>query len=128
MSKVKNKRFPLPFVLLLLALLLAFGVFWGGSKIASKIEVEEVKVVNKADGVYEGIAANDPVKVHVAVTIKDQKISDIKILEHTKGFGGKAEQPIITAILEKQSTQVDAVSGVTISSKTIAQAVANALK
>ncbi len=80
------------------------------------------------DGIYEGAAVNGPVKVKAVVTVSDQKIANINLVEHRTWKGGAAEGIIPHRIIESQSTKVDAVSGATISSVAIMNAVEVALQ
>jgi len=82
------------------------------------------------DGVYTGTADGFQPGLTVSVTIKDNKISDIKITAHneSEGFYEKPFDSVPKAIISKQSTDVDVVSGATYTSKGIMNAVANALK
>lgn len=86
--------------------------------------VEHNKLV---DGVYEGSYAWLPVKASVDVTIKDSKIANIKIVKHRTHKGRKAESPLPRAIIDQQSTQVDAITGATRSSFVIMGAVQDAI-
>ena len=80
------------------------------------------------EGIYEGVAVNGPVKVKAVVTVSDQKIANINLVEHRTWKGGAAEGIIPHRIIESQSTKVDAVSGATISSVAIMNAVEVALQ
>ncbi len=66
-------------------------------------------------------------KVTVLVTVKNHKISEIEILRHENGMGKPAES-IVGTMIEKNTYDVDIVSGATISSKVIKNAVFNALQ
>ncbi len=79
-------------------------------------------------GTYEGTAKNGPVKVKAMVTISDQEIIDIDLIEHRTWKGGAAEGVIPVRIIEAQSTKVDAVSGATMSSVAIMNAVEDAVQ
>lgn len=81
-----------------------------------------------ADGVYEGSATIWPVKAVVQVAIENRRIARIDILEHRTMLGGPAEEIIPVKIIEKQSTNVDAVSGATMSSEAIMNAVESAIE
>ena len=81
-----------------------------------------------ADGVYEGSATIWPVKAVVQVAIENRRIARIDILEHRTMLGGPAEEIIPAKIIEKQSTNVDAVSGATMSSDAIMNAVELAIE
>lgn len=78
------------------------------------------------DGTFEGNYSVFPVTVKINVTVKGHKITEILILRHINGQGGKAEA-IIDRVIEKQSLQVDIISGATYSSKVILKAIENAL-
>lgn len=79
-----------------------------------------------ADGAYIGEYDAGYIYAKVQVTVKSEKIDHIDLLEHRNEHGKPAEK-IISSITEKQSLQVDAVSGATNSSKVIKAAVQNAL-
>jgi uncharacterized protein with FMN-binding domain len=87
--------------------------------------VEPGKLV---DGFYKGSAQGGPNSAIVKVTIQDQKITYIEILEHDAWKGKKAEPIIPQRIIDQQSTDVDAVSGATNSSKVLMNAVQDALE
>ena len=80
------------------------------------------------DGVYEGKATEGPVKVLTEVTIKHQRIEDINLISHRTWKGKAAENTIPDRIIDNQSTMVDAVSGATMSSIAIMNAVEDALQ
>jgi uncharacterized protein with FMN-binding domain len=80
------------------------------------------------DGTYDGSARNGPVKVKAKITISEQKITDIDLIEHRTWKGGAAEGIIPNRIIETQSTKVDAVSGATMSSVAIMNAVEDAVQ
>lgn len=79
-----------------------------------------------SDGTYSGSCDNGLVKVKAEVLVENNAIVNIHLLEHDNGLGSDAE--VIThTVVQQQSVEVDAVSGATISSKTILKAVENAL-
>jgi uncharacterized protein with FMN-binding domain len=67
------------------------------------------------------------VAAQVEVSVENRRISRIMIIRHQEGKGESAEV-IVDAVIAEQSLDVDAVSGATLSSKTILQAIADALK
>ena len=79
------------------------------------------------DGIYNGEAKYGPVSVIAAVTIQDQRITEINLLKHRNWKGAPAEEPVLVRIIEEQSTKVDAVSGATASSVAIMNAVEDAI-
>ena len=86
--------------------------------------IDSDRVVN---GIYQGSYRSGPVKVVARVNIKDGRIIKIELLEHTTWKGKLAESIIPDRIIQKQSTKVDAVSGATISSRVIMNAVQHAI-
>ena len=91
------------------------------------INIQIADATGVFDGTYVGSYEIKSVKVSVQITVEDEIITDITILEHQNGLGGKAES-IIDQVIENQSLKVDTVSGATASSKTILKAIENALE
>ena len=89
-------------------------------------QIEPVDLALIADGRYLGMFETLPIKVTVEVDVKDQRLSDIRILRHENGKG-KAAEDIVSAILEQQRVDVDVIAGATYSSKAIQKAVTQAL-
>lgn len=88
------------------------------------------KAVSYTDGTYTGTSdAGMHAGLKVEVTVQDSKISEVKVTEHeeTEGIGTNAIDKIPGEIVSKQSTDVDAVSGATLTSNAIKEAVDNAL-
>lgn len=80
------------------------------------------------DGEHTGEATGmEPMKV--SVTVEDGEISAVEVTEHneTEGYSEEALEQIPEAIVEKNSTDVDAVSGATMTSTGIKDAVNDAL-
>jgi uncharacterized protein with FMN-binding domain len=79
-------------------------------------------------GTYEGVYMGGPNKAVVMVTIEDNRIAHIELVEHWALKGKKAESLTLKRIMEQQSTRVDAVSGATNSSLVIMNAVQRAVE
>lgn len=88
----------------------------------SNIDLSQV-----ADGVYNGHSETDLVKAEVQVTVADGTIKDIEILKHECGRGLPAND-IINEMIKRNDVEVDAVSGATMSSEVIKDAVRDALR
>jgi uncharacterized protein with FMN-binding domain len=88
--------------------------------------IQDVDLTNVPDGTYTGECNVDIVYAKVKVTVKDQAITNIDLVEHKNGKGKPAER-IVDDIVKEQSVKVDTVSGATNSSKVIMKAVENAL-
>lgn len=82
------------------------------------------------DGQYEGDAKGFGGLITVQINVVSDTITDITILSAPKEDRAYLETAsvIVNDILEKQTTQVDTVSGATFSSRGIKNAVSNALK
>jgi uncharacterized protein with FMN-binding domain len=96
------------------------------SAVCIQVLSQEIQEKQYIDGVYE--ASNSI--LDVAVTIEQGKITDIKILEH-RGGGQNYEEMVsslIDTIIQEQSTQVDAVTGATVSSDALKDAINQALE
>lgn len=125
------------FMVIICALYIPIAVMgFKGSKTQEENVATEENVSTKAssdasykDGTYEGSATGYSGQMTVSVTVSGGKITEINIVDT-----GDDEEYLIDAkdvipqIIEKQSTEVDAVSGATHSSKGIINAVAKALE
>ncbi len=82
-----------------------------------------------ADGVYAGSALGMGGAVEVSVTVEGGAIQAIEITKHqeTPGISDAAIKAVPQAILDAQSTDVDGVSGATLTSGAIKEAVRKAL-
>lgn len=102
-----------------------------------KAETKKAKAVSGGDldlskikdGTYEGTGTGFHGTVKAAVTIKNNKIKSIKILEHhdDAAYFNRASGQLLPLIVKRQTTNVDTVSGATYSSNGIIKAVRNAL-
>lgn len=92
--------------------------------LAGKVSEPDLSVLD--DGEFRGAYRVFPVNVELEVGILDNKIQSIEIIKHINGQGGPAEA-IVDKIIDKQSLQVDTVTGATFSSLVILKAVEDAL-
>lgn len=101
----------------------------------SSSDGEEQTVMAKGDfalndGYYEGTGNGFAGPVKLFIEIKDKSIIGIYIVKTSDdaGFFNRAKEGVTASILEKQSTDVDTVSGATYSSRGIIEAVSNAME
>lgn len=106
---------------------LYFKMAGDARKALAALPYEEVDMSRVADGIYKGEADAGLVFVRVEVEVRDHAIGDVRILEHRKGMGAKAEA-IAADMIAQNRYDVDAVSGATLSSEAIKSAVSAALK
>ena len=106
--------------------LLVAAIFASCGKASSVAAPQTAGVVDLSlvrDGVWEGSDRN----ITVAVTVTNHRIVQIDYLKHGWTTVGRKAQYIRDDIIERQSLQVDVVSGATITSKNILKAVETAL-
>lgn len=126
----KNKKV----IFIILAVLLVIGGAFAAryfselrsyQQAVEEITIGDVDLSTIPDGTYTGSQEAVWVGATVEVTVKDHRITEIK-LDHRHGQGEAAEV-ITDHVIEEQSLQVDLISGVTSSSKVILKAIENAL-
>lgn len=81
-------------------------------------------------GTYTGVGNGRNGPVTVSVTFGEDSIRDIAVVQHgdTEDFFARALGGVVPAILERQSTKVDTVSGATLSSNGLISAVKAAME
>ncbi len=92
-----------------------------------QMEIATINLNDVADGSYRGDFTYGKFTYEVEVTVKDHKIESIKVIKNRKSKYAKMAEGILARIVEKQTLQVDAVSGATTTSKAFMKAVENAL-
>ena len=90
---------------------------------ATEIQTIDLKTIE--EGVYEGFYDVYMINARVMVEVDSNKIVSIELVEHKYDkFSG---EPMIQRILDKQSLEVDVITGATNSSKTVLKAIEIAL-
>jgi len=117
------------------ASVVVLGLIWGAKygldymyyeKTMSTVVIQNVDFSEVPNGVYTGSFNARIIAATAEVTVDEGKVIGIKLTKHKYERGGPAAA-IVDDILEKQSLNVDTISGATESSKTILKAVENAL-
>lgn len=130
-KKKKTSIIVLSIVLIVLAFIVILFInivseLKNGEQTLAKMTFTDINISSIKEGTYTGEFKAGLVFVKVKTTIKDKKITDIKLVEHKNGKDSAAES-IISDIIAKQTTDVDMISGATISSKVIRKAIENSL-
>ena len=117
---------------------IAFAVFEPGRREAANLVVENVDFDRLRDGVYAGeyVGTKDHLRdTKVVVTVAGGQVEKIDVTggvlaqkQEQEIRGGQTLQSLFDRVIEKQSLQVDAISGATITCKTHLKAVENALE
>jgi uncharacterized protein with FMN-binding domain len=108
----------------------AVVVLAGGCAFVKKIDqltIEGIDIAAVRDGEYTATVRVLPVTAKVRVTVKGGAITGIDLVRHFHGPDHGAEE-ILGRVMEKQSLEVDAVSGSTYSSKVVLKAIESALQ
>lgn len=92
-----------------------------------KLEIGAVDLDTVSDGEYVGVCQNKILFAVVKVKVQNHEISDVEVIEHKASYMEQAKQ-IAENVCDKQSLDVDAISGVTLTSDTVLKAIENALE
>lgn len=95
-------------------------------KSLSEIENADINMGEIADGEYTGHSEMGPVSVDVKVTVENHWMKKVDLVRHDCGLGHPADV-IVTTMEEQNTWDVDAISGATVSSEIIKNAVNKAL-
>lgn len=102
---------------------------WNASVLQAE-QAEEAPAKNRyKDGTYEGVGLGFGDDITVSVTIQDGKMTDISVIRadgEDKPYYKQALS-VLDAMLSAQSTDVDTVSGATLTAEGLIKAVADAL-
>ncbi|MDD3184772.1 MAG: FMN-binding protein [Anaerostipes sp.] len=133
-NKLKRHRY---FWVRVINLLLVIGICFVYQNIATVRAEKEEKIMSQnrsassyKDGTYQGTGTGFGGDIVVSVTIKNNSIDNIKILEaknEDKAYLENAKS-ILKTMVKTQAADVDVASGATFSSKGIIQGTKNALK
>lgn len=126
----RGKKILIGVLVMVLVLVTAFKVVV--SRLESNLEalnnltIEEVDLNSIEDGTYEGNYGSFPVSAMVEVTVKNHRITEVELVDHSNGKGLPAEV-LPEKVVESQCVKVDTVSGATYSSRVILKAIETAL-
>ncbi|MGI6113824.1 MAG: FMN-binding protein [Mahellales bacterium] len=91
------------------------------------LQVNDIDVSSLEDGTYKGEYNGGRWTNEVNVTVKDHRITGIDVVKDVVFSKPEVTEEIINRVLEKQSTQIDVVSGSTVTSKAYLKAIEDAL-
>ena len=95
----------------------------------STINNSSLDFENLKDGTYSGTGKGRNGNIEVSVTVENSKVTDITIISSQEDaqYFSRAKSGIISSVINKQSLNVSTISGATMSSNGILEAIANAL-
>ncbi|TYC84295.1 FMN-binding protein [Acetobacterium wieringae] len=116
-------------ILGVLVLVGAGGVFYitNGLEAGENLAINPVDLKGIEDGTYTGVYTAGRWSNEVAVSVADHQISNIAVVKTVTMEKPEVTDALIHAVIEKQNTTVDTVSGATVSSKAYLKSIENAL-
>jgi uncharacterized protein with FMN-binding domain len=98
------------------------GLSTGKNMIINPIDVSQLK-----DGVYKGKYNGGRWSNQVNVTMKNKKVTQIAIVKSVVFEKPEVSRELINKVIKKQNTNVDVISGATVTSKAYLKSIENAL-
>jgi uncharacterized protein with FMN-binding domain len=108
----------------------AGGVFYlsRGLDSGSKLQVEDVNFSALNDGTYNGRYEAGRWTNELNVTVKNHKITKVDVVKDVTFPKPEWRDQLFNKVIEQQRTNVDIVSGATVTSKAYLKSIENALK
>lgn len=98
-----------------------------GLDVGKNLNIKDVDVSKISDGIYHGKYDGGRWSNEVKVTVKDHKIDKIELVKDVKFKKSEVTEEILKKVIEKQNSNVDVVSGATVTSKAYLKSIENAL-
>ncbi len=118
-------------VVIIIGILVAVGMFFitRGLKEGAAMVIQNVNPAILENGNYKGIYKQERWLSEVDVTIKDQQIIHIELLSEPILHPGRPDfsQDLFNRVITEQNTNVDVISGATVTSKVYLKSIENAL-
>ncbi len=118
-------------VVIFLALVFTGGfMFYLGRGLdeGSKLVITDVNISAIDDGVYRGEYDGGRWSNKIEIIIKDQQITKINLVEDLKFSKPEVIEELFSRVIDKQSLNVDIISGATVSSKAYLKSMEKALR
>lgn len=116
-------------VFILFVLVSGAGMFYisRGLEAGATLEVSNVNLTEIGDGTYNGMYKGGRWTNEVSVIVKDHRITGVEVVKDVAFPKPEVTAELIGKVLEKQSPDVDAVSGSTVTCKAYLKSIENAL-
>jgi uncharacterized protein with FMN-binding domain len=113
----------------ILIIIVIGGVFFitTGLKSGVNLVINDVNLSSLSDGMYNGKYDAGRWTNEMNITIKDHKIIKIDVVKDVSIPKLEVTNAMLSKVIEKQNTNVDVVSGATVTSKAYLKAIENAL-
>jgi len=118
------------FLVIIIILLAGGGLFYlsRGLDSGSQLPINEVEISTLTDGTYTGTYEGGRWTNTVKVTIKDQRITAIEIVNDLLFSQPEVVDKILARVIDEQKVKVDVISEATVSSKAYLKAIELALE
>ena len=116
-------------VVFLLVIIIGATAFYmtKGLNSGENMVIKSMDVSQLEDGVYKGKYNGGRWSNEVGVTLKNKKITQIAIIKSVVFEKREVSSELINKVIKKQDTNVDVISGATITSKAYLKSIENAL-
>lgn len=116
-------------IFIIFILIVGGAVFYitRGLGTVSKMVINEVNISALKDGTYNGKYSSGRFSNEVDVVVKDHKIIKIDMVKDVAFPKPEWKKELFDRVVEKQSTDVDVVTGATVTSKAYLKSIENAL-
>ncbi len=117
-------------VFIIFLLISAGGIFYisRGVEAGAALEINDVDLSSLKDGSYSGEYKGGRWTNEVKVTVKEHRIVGVEIVKDVLLPKQEVTAALVNKVLEKQSPNIDAVSGSTVTCKAYLKSIENALK
>jgi uncharacterized protein with FMN-binding domain len=117
-------------VVITVIVIFAGGLFYLyiGLETGSKVPLAGLNLSDINDGVYSGDYKSGRWSNKLNVTVKSNKITGIEILDDVTFSDPNVTEKLIGEVIDEQDTNIDIVSGATVTSKAYLKSIENALK
>lgn len=116
-------------IIVIFVLIVAGGMFYitRGLDSGSRLNIESIKLSSVEDGSYNGRYEGGRWTNEVKVTVKDHKIISIDVMKDVTFAKPELTQQLFNSIIQRQSNNIEVVSGATVTSKAYLKSIENAL-
>jgi len=116
-------------IIVIFVLVAGGGMFYltRGLEEGSKLAINTVNLSTVVDGVYKGKYHGGRWSNEVAVTVKDHKITKVEFVKDVRFSRPEILEEMVSKVISKQNTDVDVISGSTVTCKAYLKSIENAL-
>ena len=125
---MKKKILIVPGVIILL-IIAAFIAITNGLSAGQNVTLNGIDLSNISDGNYTGTYEHGRWTNTISVNVKNHQITGIDIVKDVAAAGiTNCADEVFRRVMEKQSTQIDVVSGATVTTKAYLKSIEDALR